>query len=1671
MLGGELPLQVSAGLSSRASQQRLKCPKVVPSYLYTGHETTMSKMKADLSLQQDQAVRVILLSGPPGMGKTQRAKKFISSNYQGCPLMIVQAENSVVFHKSLREFADHMQLLPFADKVEPKVVAECVANYFEQNYADTNCRGAILIDNFESHGLHPLRWGYVLQCLPEVGVDLIATSRSGEIPVATMQMPKLDREDSKRLLMKMLSPNDEDDAASDEAAEFCDDCPLALTLFAGFCHGCWSMKGGLQHLREGGRGGVVAILEGEVNTSFLDGYPHTLQIWRQIIQQMEADEEAAVHLLAFASCLHADGIPRTLLESFMTRLLEDCHKEMSFQEVLRILVNRNLVQSDMRDDPRITIHRFVQAAAQLHLKDVKSKEVLQLVFKHGVKICREYAPLARYAARDMRLLALESLVHMESFASKFAELGFGANQDIVLLQIELADYYVRLVGTPTEAMRIIHCAETQLKGCEDSRLLALLFAKKCYCFLTGCSQTDLAKEALDTALRYAHQSEDKEVLMRVYYEAVRLCQLQGLDSDVAQYQSKLQTLCSCDETSRLARADCHKLLGHSLLHRADRSAILHYKKALEIYQAEVGEKHPCVAKILAAMGPAHRDTYDYGMDGAKMLDPMKTALEIEQNSGMAFDLPWFRQTMGHMYTLLPRFAENLQCSTDDRVQCWKQEAQEHIAEAKRLFETIAQEQRGTTHFAGTRRIEAEYILAFEPARVDEALCLCKEALSLYDACLGKSTRSAYIARVHVVEGWAYLKKQNATKQAIVCFGKALTVLQGEISVRVADVHYWLGHSHSLLQNLETAQHHLKLSLEILDKLSPDHPHVFWRSVCQRKLDEVLALHGGLLKIQQCVVTSKRYLLFTQILFCQVLGLRKMLLWMVSILALCLSYLYFLPVRQTLFEALFLSVIAFVFQHPNQSRNFWTLLRFMPSMLRSQECAKPLAFVEVSPGDKMKTGFKEMCNHVDIEGHLATHGAVLFRGWLSNPTGPTFQETTDTLMERLQMTEHMFEGGYNPRILVPGTRCIFAPKSPLVCEQESVATGAVEGLAARLGCIWDSPNWRKYVDSHHTEMAYSADKPDLFALYCQEAPSVGGGIMLSDECNVLQCLKRHPLGESVLHHIDLDNFVLHDCLPQDEPLVTDSLSAKQYFAHSPLHSRHGDVSEGDRDEFLAKCWGDTGKRRDEIIARNGYELQKKDAFCQQAEPTCWDSMLPQLSVLVSMLLIAIVWNVTESRVESLLLALLPLGFSLLRRPFNGEQRSGTAGNRNEADSKKTKKMRIVSNSIKIEKTLPGSKDKGVLGFFAPFYGAVYKDTQQEPSVMDKTIVAISHWLSSSHIAIQKGDIVLVDNNRVAHTRGLPFVGKRVVYSAQFRRAKQVSIRELLACCIRAAQRAGVVIQKEQSQREGVQAYVKTAEGKQGKLELRAQLSILKCLKSRYPQAVIVAEESEAKSEASELDECPWDSAEEIDVGLETPPDLAECSWDDLTIWVDPLDGTKEFARGNLECVTVLIGISFKNVPVAGVIHQPFRRSFDGDLGSCTTWGIVGAGVRSTRLGEISSAPASDRPVAVLSESKKDSEIVLKTLERLPTNTEIQRAGGCGNKLVQVIEQRADFMLQAPGSQRWDSAAGEAILRALGGGLCSLDGESYLYAREGSHRNQGGLIACRSSSCLEFAKPAA
>ena len=52
------------------------------------------------------------------------------------------------------------------------------------------------------------------------------------------------------------------------------------------------------------------------------------------------------------------------------------------------------------------------------------------------------------------------------------------------------------------------------------------------------------------------------------------------------------------------------------------------------------------------------------------------------------------------------------------------------------------------------------------------------------------------------------------------------------------------------------------------------------------------------------------------------------------------------------------------------------------------------------------------------------------------------------------------------------------------------------------------------------------------------------------------------------------------------------------------------------------------------------------------------------------------------------------------------------------------------------------------------------------------------------------------------------------------------------------------------------------------------------------------------------------------------DAEEVDMEDLVLFVDPLDGTREFVEGRLENVACLIGIAKRGRPIAGVIGLPF-----------------------------------------------------------------------------------------------------------------------------------------------------
>jgi 3'(2'), 5'-bisphosphate nucleotidase len=126
----------------------------------------------------------------------------------------------------------------------------------------------------------------------------------------------------------------------------------------------------------------------------------------------------------------------------------------------------------------------------------------------------------------------------------------------------------------------------------------------------------------------------------------------------------------------------------------------------------------------------------------------------------------------------------------------------------------------------------------------------------------------------------------------------------------------------------------------------------------------------------------------------------------------------------------------------------------------------------------------------------------------------------------------------------------------------------------------------------------------------------------------------------------------------------------------------------------------------------------------------------------------------------------------------------------------------------------------------------------------------------------------------------------------------------------------------------------------------------------------------------------------------PDSLMNIKEEDVVVWVDPLDGTSEFIHGHLEHVTVLIGIAFKDSPIAGIIHQPyFKCPNSGKLGR-NIWGIKELG-----SGGYESKKPDDNKFIVTTTRSHSNQLVQATLDAISPN-EILRVGGCGYKVLQV-----------------------------------------------------------------------
>jgi 3'(2'), 5'-bisphosphate nucleotidase len=240
--------------------------------------------------------------------------------------------------------------------------------------------------------------------------------------------------------------------------------------------------------------------------------------------------------------------------------------------------------------------------------------------------------------------------------------------------------------------------------------------------------------------------------------------------------------------------------------------------------------------------------------------------------------------------------------------------------------------------------------------------------------------------------------------------------------------------------------------------------------------------------------------------------------------------------------------------------------------------------------------------------------------------------------------------------------------------------------------------------------------------------------------------------------------------------------------------------------------------------------------------------------------------------------------------------------------------------------------------------------------------------------------------------------------------------LLAAVVEASVAAGFIVWEHFCRTSVVQ--YKSDSSPVTEADQAAEAVILAALRAVAPEIPVVAEEEAAAGRV---------------------PDVAEAFF-----LVDPLDGTKEFIKRGTD-FTVNIGLIEKGVPTMGAVYAPARATlYWGDALSMQAWRAAQPphGVRGAA-----------EPISVRKPMQPPCAVASKSHNTPATEAWLAHAGvtdrvsiGSSLKFVLVASGDADVYPRPAPTMEWDTAAGDAVLRAAGGRVFDLDGRPLLYGKE-------------------------
>lgn len=146
---------------------------------------------------------------------------------------------------------------------------------------------------------------------------------------------------------------------------------------------------------------------------------------------------------------------------------------------------------------------------------------------------------------------------------------------------------------------------------------------------------------------------------------------------------------------------------------------------------------------------------------------------------------------------------------------------------------------------------------------------------------------------------------------------------------------------------------------------------------------------------------------------------------------------------------------------------------------------------------------------------------------------------------------------------------------------------------------------------------------------------------------------------------------------------------------------------------------------------------------------------------------------------------------------------------------------------------------------------------------------------------------------------------------------------------------------------------------------------------------------------------------------------------LNVFIDPIDGTREFSTGLGEQCSICIGFSnAEGKPVAGVVFRPLT----------TPYTFAAGALSEGYVENVLNTDGTTNLQGLLTSNGSISPFIVKLIEELGYSR--VPSGGAGNKMLMLLEGKGGCYIQDRGVSRWDTCAAQAVIEAHGGTLSKL-----------------------------------